>query len=309
MYSKKKKLIELAFEKAKKELPNGSKTSVASYLSAFFEEKFGFSKDERTFVRFYKALVEENSDYKIDAITLDHLSIYTGYKNFSDFCENIKNEPVIQNFGPVKISISENEEHSHNLSDSLSKIVVNITNAPVFNIPEFISKYKNSLGILGILILGGFFANNQGYFIQKTGNGKIVRNEDTIITNQQSLISSLPPAPNIITGKKNNDQKNNIIQEIKTKQCMYWDTDHYEAVFCNEKTNGNPIVALNEELILLFRKINSPDTLTIENAIGKVWYDKTNKKIEFFTHYGIHPVNGKTLKPISKYILEKYSNN
>lgn len=90
---------------------------------------------------------------------------------------------------------------------------------------------------------------------------------------------------------------------------MYWDTDHYEAVFCNEKTNGNPIVALNEELILLFRKINSPDTLTIENAIGKVWYDKTNKKIEFFTHYGIHPVNGKTLKPISKYILEKYSNN
>lgn len=34
---------------------------------------------------------------------------------------------------------------------------------------------------------------------------------------------------------------------------------------------------------------------------------KVTEKVEFFTNYGLHPENGKTLKPVSKYILNKYA--
>ena len=55
------------------------------------------------------------------------------------------------------------------------------------------------------------------------------------------------------------------------------------------------------------QKITRPDTLNFDNAIGNVWYNKSDGKVEFFTNYGLHPENGKTLKPISKYILNKYA--
>ena len=85
--------------------------------------------------------------------------------------------------------------------------------------------------------------------------------------------------------------------------------DHYVAVLCNEDISVNPVIAIDEELLRSFRKINKIDTLTVNNALGKVWYDKSNNHVEFFTNYGIHPENGKTLKPVSKHIIEKYINN
>ncbi|KMQ70160.1 hypothetical protein SDC9_191759 [bioreactor metagenome] len=87
---------------------------------------------------------------------------------------------------------------------------------------------------------------------------------------------------------------------------MYWQNDYYETAFCDEQTNGKQLVAANEDMVRLFRKINAPDTLTVNNAIGRVWYDKSDKKVEFFTHYGLSPRTGKTLKPVTKYIIEKY---
>lgn len=57
----------------------------------------------------------------------------------------------------------------------------------------------------------------------------------------------------------------------------------------------------------MLRKITRPDTLTEENSLGKVWYDKSNNHVEFFTHYGKHPKNGKTLKEVTSHILEKYA--
>ena len=80
----------------------------------------------------------------------------------------------------------------------------------------------------------------------------------------------------------------------------------YVDVFCDELIEGREIIASNEERKMI-RKITKPDTLTIENALGKVWYDKSNGKVEFFTHYGIHPENGKTLKEVSSHILEVYA--
>ncbi len=311
MLDKKKKLIELVFEKAKKELPNGSKTSLASYLSIFFEERFGFSKDERTFVRMYKKLVEDHLDYKIDAITLDQMSCYLGFEDFKDFCNNYRNEPISQNYGPLKISISESDEHSDGFSDKLSKIIVNITNAPVFTIPEFITKHKNSLGIIGILLIGGLLANQQNLFVKNKNDDQIPIKKDNSVYQPQHIISIMPQTSQEVLSHEDksnglNNSKNNRVQQIRIQECMYWNNDYYEPVYCDDPERKNISIALNVDMIHSFRKITRPDTLTIENALGKVWYDKSDKKVDFFTNHGIHPINGKTLKPVTKYILEKY---
>lgn len=305
--SKKKLLVEKVFETAKKELPNGSKSSIASYLSILFEEKFGITKDERTFVRFYKTLVEENKDYKIDPITLDHMSSYIGYENFNDFCTYYKNDPITQEFGSVKVSISDGNDPD-NPSDTLSKVVVNITNAPVFKLPEFISNHKNSLGILGLMVLSGIFVHKQGYFSDL--ESKIENSQEKVASANQPQHVVSPPSRIIqVAGTSKEEHiytKQTIVQEVRNRECMYWSNDHYESVFCDDPVKKDNSIALNEDLTVLFMKITKPDTLTVENALGKVWYDKSNKKVEFFTHHGTHPVNGKTLKPVTKYIIEKY---
>ena len=75
--------------------------------------------------------------------------------------------------------------------------------------------------------------------------------------------------------------------------------------FFDEKIPGSLTEGFDDSKFLL-KKIKMSDTLTAENALGKVWYDKTNKKVEFFTHHGVHPENGKTLKAVTKHILKTY---
>ncbi|NQX40694.1 hypothetical protein SAMN05421820_10498 [Pedobacter steynii] len=93
-----------------------------------------------------------------------------------------------------------------------------------------------------------------------------------------------------------------------TKKCMYWATDHYEPVDCNEKIDDIPIVSLDTRKLSHFKKITLPDTLT-KNSINKVWYLKPFKwgNPIFFTDSGVHPIDTlKKLKPMSDYILRKY---
>ncbi|WP_435682498.1 hypothetical protein [Nonlabens sp.] len=43
-----------------------------------------------------------------------------------------------------------------------------------------------------------------------------------------------------------------------------------------------------------------------DNSV-RFWYGKNKKKeIEYFTDLGLHPETGKTLKPITGYMIEKY---
>ena len=152
----KKLLIEKVFEQAEKELNNKAKSTVANYLSVVFEEKFGFAKNERTFVRYYDNLVEKNLDYTIDAITLDQLCIYIGYKSYADFFEKFKDEPTI------KITVSTDENSATTFSD-LSKIIINVTVKPIFAMSEFMTK-QNGMGIIGVVFILGIVANNFGFF-------------------------------------------------------------------------------------------------------------------------------------------------
>lgn len=300
----KKKLIELVFEKAKEEIPNGSKSSIAAYISSLFEEKFGFSKDERTYVRYYKSLVEENEDYNIDDITLDHLCGYIGYKNFKDFREKNKISAEEQKNSTISLTISNETDVSHSsISDKISKIVININSSPIIKIPEFVSKHSNSFSLIGILLILGLIFKKQD---SSSNDGSHSNKKDSVSVQLVKEKAVETPHSKVRFANVESTNHGVTVAPKRQKECMYWDEDHYEEVFCNELIEGKMVIAINEEIKLL-RKIKSPDTLTAENALGKVWYDKSNKKVSFFTHFGINPENGKTLKPATEHIIESYA--
>lgn len=157
-------LIEKTFKQGENELGNKAKSAVANYLSIIFEEKFGFTKNERTFVRYYDSLVENKTDYTIDEITLDQMSLYCGYLNFNDFCLKIKNESL-------KITVSGDDKSVHAFSD-LSEIIINITVKPIFAMSEFLTK-QNSTGIVGMVLVLGILGANFGLFNNSRSEAKM----------------------------------------------------------------------------------------------------------------------------------------
>ncbi len=91
---------------------------------------------------------------------------------------------------------------------------------------------------------------------------------------------------------------------------MIWQHDHYEEVdFDTEKYKVNQLKILKEERIDFFKKVTPTCDYSFFNKDGsrRIWYGKNrNKDLEYFTALGLHPQTGKTLKPITKYIIDKY---
>lgn len=116
----------------------------------------------------------------------------------------------------------------------------------------------------------------------------------------------------IIENKKDNNAEDKIstvyIPAKKEMQCMYWKDDHYQEAFCDDENVPASLIAIDENLVENFKKITFPDTIT-EKSVGKIWYLKSDGKIEFFTHEGNHPTNHRKLKKMTKYILDKHVYN
>jgi hypothetical protein len=92
-------------------------------------------------------------------------------------------------------------------------------------------------------------------------------------------------------------------------ECMYWAGDHYETVVCDEKKKGRTFFALDEERTKSLQKITREDTITAQ-SIGVLYYLKTDKKPEYFTAGGEHPVyTSRKLKILSQHIFDTYLKN
>lgn len=97
---------------------------------------------------------------------------------------------------------------------------------------------------------------------------------------------------------------------LQKKDCIQWSGDHYEEVSCDLKMEG--IGTFNspepyDERIINLRRIKVCDTSTFfKNEKAVVWYAKVGDSAEFFNTHGNHPENGKALKPVTKYIIDKY---
>jgi len=96
-----------------------------------------------------------------------------------------------------------------------------------------------------------------------------------------------------------------------TKDCMIWKGDEYEAVDCNQTINSFTETTLpkDDKLIEEFRKMKVDTKTSFFDKKGnpKIWYIKNpNGTLEFFNQPGLQPETGKTLRPISRYIIQEY---
>lgn len=101
-----------------------------------------------------------------------------------------------------------------------------------------------------------------------------------------------------------------IYISIDKTKWMVWQEDHYTVVpFDTEMYDINLLKLYKEERIENFRKIIPPCEYAFFNKDGsvRIWYGKNAKKVlEYFTDLGLHPETGKTLKPITQYMIDKY---
>lgn len=101
-----------------------------------------------------------------------------------------------------------------------------------------------------------------------------------------------------------------IINKINEQRWMVWDRDHYiEVKFDTKKYDLGQLKLYNEDRIEFFRKVllNCDSTFFNEKGNPIIWYGKNNiGELELFTSEGLHPETGKTLKPISQYMINKY---
>ncbi|WP_323787916.1 hypothetical protein [Psychroserpens sp.] len=102
-----------------------------------------------------------------------------------------------------------------------------------------------------------------------------------------------------------------VYNSVTRQRWMIWEKDHYKEVkFDAEKYDLNQLKLYKEERINTFKKVSvicSKTKFFNEDGSVNVWYGKNkNKKLEYFTTLGLHPETGKTLKPITQYMIDKY---
>ncbi|RXG18369.1 hypothetical protein DSM03_1011051 [Leeuwenhoekiella aestuarii] len=96
-------------------------------------------------------------------------------------------------------------------------------------------------------------------------------------------------------------------------KCMTWNGTVYEEISCSAGSYseyGTAIEPYDQKRFENFRRIDVDITTSFfseQNQKPLVWYYKNeNGEIEYYTAPGVHPVNGKTLKAVTEYIIEKY---
>jgi hypothetical protein len=96
------------------------------------------------------------------------------------------------------------------------------------------------------------------------------------------------------------------------KRCMLWKEDHYEAISCDDQPQGiigisTGIIPRNDLIIENMHKIKvTPKTTFFRNGQPIIWYNKNHGRCEYFTYPGLHPVSGKTLRPITRTIINNH---
>ncbi|SIS84320.1 hypothetical protein [Chryseobacterium gambrini] len=269
--SKIKLLINEVFRKAKEDTGKTTKNGLATYLWSYLDEREPRCINERTLSRYYEAFVlGTREEINPDIATLNRLSKYVGFNDFADFSNTFIKKDEEVNKTTVKITVDDDE---NSLTEKISKIIINITNEQYFKVPDFVK--KNGLGIIEMV------------FVLLLATGGVV-----FSNNKNSKVSGFMSA----WGTPAVDKK-----------YMYWDKDRYMATDSSYLGPQIEVIPMEKKLFIYFRRITRPDTLNSENSIGKIWYDKTDNHVEFFTSFGRHPENGKALKDVTEHILGNYA--
>lgn len=86
--------------------------------------------------------------------------------------------------------------------------------------------------------------------------------------------------------------------------CIAWVGTEYEAVPCS----GSELeMEFNQDLLDNFKRIEvTGQTEFFRHGRPQIWYYKNGGELEYYTAPGLHPENKMTLKPITKYMINKY---
>lgn len=270
--SKRKLLIDEVFKQGERESGKDAKSGIAAYLWSYFDDHFSPSISDKTFIRYYDAFIRDNKEINIDSDTLNKLSQYLGYKDFSDFSRTFVKKEDDANKTTVKISVDENDT---SLTDKIINIF--ITNEQNFKMPEFMK--QNGFGIVELVFVLLLITGTSSFGSDSFGKDKN--------TTRLSIFGGS--------------------EVVKKKECMYWGGEEYKLAYCDDKDPQHNVIPLDTLQLKYFKKITRPDTLTAENSMGIVWYDKSNNNVEFFTNHGKHPENEKALKDVTERILDNYA--
>jgi len=97
---------------------------------------------------------------------------------------------------------------------------------------------------------------------------------------------------------------------IHRQRWMLWQEDQYTEInFDSKKYAAGQIKLYNEESILHLKKVEvTCDTIFFNtNKSVRFWYGRNkSKELEYFTYPGLHPQTGKTLRPITTYMIDKW---
>jgi hypothetical protein len=101
-----------------------------------------------------------------------------------------------------------------------------------------------------------------------------------------------------------------VYKSVNTQRWMVWQNNQYvEVSFDAKLLEKGKLKLYKEDRIEKFKKVQPTCDYPFFDEVGnvKIWYGKNrNKNYEFFTGLGLHPETGKTLKPITTYMIEKY---
>jgi hypothetical protein len=281
--SKKKLLIHEVFKRIKKSSEKNTKGGLASDLADYLEENLSFVISKRTLIRYYEAYIEreEDEDIDIELYILNRLSQYLDFDNYEDFSNTIEKKGEDASKTTVKIGVDDNVVSSVNGMPNVNVTITNTNsnnNEQHFKVPDFIK--KNGLGILEmtfvlLLVTGGVVFPN---------------------TKDDNSQSSTNTTVSTLWGKSDTDKK-----------YMYWNGERYIATDSSDLGPQIEVVPMNQYNFRNLKKVMRPDTLTVDNALEKFWYDKNNNEVDFFTSFGINPESGKALKDVTEHILKTHA--
>lgn len=100
----------------------------------------------------------------------------------------------------------------------------------------------------------------------------------------------------------------------KSNQCMYWNGNEYQTVACDQKIEGANILPKDTFRLKQLKRIKNISEIT-RGDIGKIYYSKVNKKVEFYTTGGVdvdtsgieNPTDSrKRLLPLTEHMYTEY---
>ncbi|OEK09506.1 hypothetical protein A8C32_12415 [Flavivirga aquatica] len=100
-----------------------------------------------------------------------------------------------------------------------------------------------------------------------------------------------------------------VINSVEEERWMMWKEDHYIKVGFDKEKYDSGVLMLYDESRLKLLRIKADCNTAFFDLQGRpmVWYGKNVKKeLQFFSAYGLHPETGKSLNPITRYMIRKY---